>query len=104
MLEKAAKEIQELVGHSQTVQWSASLREVFVGVLILSINGDVGTKEGCHAVIEQLAKREERLDTLVNCAGVQVPWKELVDPRDGERENQDTRARLSLQRKAFYGS
>ena len=81
-------------------------REVFVGALILSINGDVGTKEGCHAVIDQLVQREERLDTLVNCAGVQVPWKELVDPRDGERETktQDTRARLSIQRKAFYGS
>ncbi|KAF4460866.1 short chain dehydrogenase reductase [Fusarium albosuccineum] len=46
-----------------------------IGGSIRTIQGDVQTKEGCRLIVEAMQAHESHIDTLVNCAGVNSPWR-----------------------------
>ncbi|KAF3399708.1 Rhamnolipids biosynthesis 3-oxoacyl-[acyl-carrier-protein] reductase [Talaromyces pinophilus] len=46
-----------------------------IGGDIHIIQGDVQTAEGCKAIVESVAAKESYIDTLINCAGVNSPWR-----------------------------
>ncbi|ORY31034.1 hypothetical protein BCR39DRAFT_527959 [Naematelia encephala] len=45
------------------------------GGLVIPIQGDVATKEGVLKIVDAIKDKEEKIDTLVNCAGVMRGWK-----------------------------
>lgn len=42
------------------------------------IQGDISTKSGVLKIVEQIKAKEEKMDCLVNCAGVSSPWKNPI--------------------------
>lgn len=43
------------------------------------------TKEGCVKIVDAVKSQESHVDTLVNCAGVNSPWRvHANDHNDGE--------------------
>ncbi|CAG9983463.1 unnamed protein product [Clonostachys byssicola] len=46
-----------------------------IGGDIHTIQGDVQTKKGCQAIVEAVKAQESHVDTLINCAGVNSPWR-----------------------------
>ncbi|KAK8847354.1 hypothetical protein IAR55_005211 [Kwoniella newhampshirensis] len=46
-----------------------------IGGDIVTIQGDVSTKEGCKAIADAIGAKEPKLDVLINCAGVMKAWR-----------------------------
>ncbi|KAI1458506.1 putative short-chain dehydrogenase [Annulohypoxylon moriforme] len=46
-----------------------------IGGDIHVIPGDVQTKTGCQKIAEAVKAKETHIDTLINCAGVNSPWR-----------------------------
>ena len=58
-------------------------------MLIKESHVDVQTKAGCEAIVAAIAAAgEKHIDTLINCAGVNSPWRVLAD--DHNDADQDT--------------
>ncbi|WRT64850.1 uncharacterized protein IL334_001786 [Kwoniella shivajii] len=53
-----------------------------IGGDIVSIQGDVSTKEGCKAIADAISAKESKVDVLINCAGVMRPWKSSISDHD----------------------
>ena len=49
-----------------------------------SIVGDVATKDGCTQIADAIKAKEDKLDVLINCAGIIKPYKQTAHPFDGE--------------------
>ncbi|KAH8169820.1 short chain dehydrogenase domain-containing protein [Sarocladium implicatum] len=50
-----------------------------IGGDIHTIQGDQQSKAGCKAIYDAVAAKESKIDTLVNCAGVNSPWRVTAD-------------------------
>lgn len=48
--------------------------------------GDVSVKSGVQAVIEKLETMTPVLDTLINCAGISIPWKNPSNKHEDPEE------------------
>ncbi|CAK7211169.1 hypothetical protein SEUCBS140593_001078 [Sporothrix eucalyptigena] len=46
-----------------------------IGGDIHTIQGDVQTEEGCKAIVAAIEAKEDHIDTLINNAGVNSPWR-----------------------------
>nr|ODN92865.1 hypothetical protein L204_05034 [Cryptococcus depauperatus CBS 7855] len=57
-----------------------------IGGDIVSIKGDVSTKEGCSAIANAFAAKESKLDVLINCAGVLRGWQTGVKDHNNADE------------------
>ncbi|WVW78559.1 hypothetical protein I302_100515 [Kwoniella bestiolae CBS 10118] len=53
-----------------------------IGGDIVTIQGDVSTKEGCKAIADAVKAKEEKIDVLINCAGVIRGWKTPIENHD----------------------
>ncbi|KAI9638260.1 uncharacterized protein MKK02DRAFT_42651 [Dioszegia hungarica] len=49
---------------------------------IVTLQGDVATKEGCTKIADAIKEKESKLDVLVNCAGVGNAYKKPAHPDD----------------------
>ncbi|KAI5865653.1 putative short-chain dehydrogenase [Durotheca rogersii] len=57
-----------------------------IGGDIHAIQGDVQTKVGCQKIVEVVKEKESHIDTLINCAGVNSPWRvDANDPNDADQ-------------------
>ncbi|RSH89689.1 hypothetical protein EHS25_002240 [Saitozyma podzolica] len=68
-----------IVGRRQHVL-DATAREI--GGDIICVKGDVSTKDGAEDVIQQVKKAVTVLDTVINCAGISIPFKRPSDNLD----------------------
>jgi NAD(P)-dependent dehydrogenase (short-subunit alcohol dehydrogenase family) len=59
-----------------------------------SLPGDVGTKSSVDAVVTALEKLESHVDVLINCAGVNRPWKQEAAQFDGQHNDPDAVEKL----------
>ncbi|KAI0884337.1 putative short-chain dehydrogenase [Annulohypoxylon maeteangense] len=50
------------------------------------IQGDVQTKAGCQKIAEAVQAQETHIDTLINCAGVNSPWRVTAKDHDNPDE------------------
>ncbi|KAM5346306.1 hypothetical protein ACJ41O_009311 [Fusarium nematophilum] len=48
---------------------------VQIGGDIHTIQGDVQSKVGCQKIVDAIKVSESHIDTLINCAGVNSPWR-----------------------------
>ncbi|RSH95506.1 hypothetical protein EHS25_000598 [Saitozyma podzolica] len=46
-----------------------------IGGDIHVVQGDVQTREGCLEIVNAVKANEDHIDTLINCAGVNSPWR-----------------------------
>ncbi|KAI2463767.1 putative short-chain dehydrogenase [Annulohypoxylon bovei var. microspora] len=57
-----------------------------IGGDIHVIQGDVQTKAGCQKLVEAVRAKETRIDTLINCAGVNSPWRVTANDHNNPDE------------------
>ncbi|PYH92065.1 NAD(P)-binding protein [Aspergillus ellipticus CBS 707.79] len=60
----------ELPSHAQSNPNSRLNTRATLGGQVIPIQGDVGSKEGCAKLVEQISQSESRIDLLVNSAGL----------------------------------
>ncbi|KAK4684436.1 hypothetical protein P7C73_g5740, partial [Tremellales sp. Uapishka_1] len=53
-----------------------------LGELVIPIQGDLSTKGGAKAMADQIASKTSVIDTLINCAGVSVPFKKATSQHE----------------------
>ncbi|ORX38888.1 putative short chain dehydrogenase/reductase [Kockovaella imperatae] len=57
-----------------------------MGGEVIPLQGDVSTKAAVQTIAEAFGAKEERLDSLINCAGISKPWRtEIKDHNDPEQ-------------------
>ncbi|KAI1446932.1 putative short-chain dehydrogenase [Annulohypoxylon stygium] len=61
-----------IVGRRQDALETAAKQ---IGGDIHVIQGDVQTKAGCQGIVDAVKQKENHIDTLINCAGVNSPWR-----------------------------
>ncbi|WWC86996.1 uncharacterized protein L201_001878 [Kwoniella dendrophila CBS 6074] len=49
---------------------------------VVTIQGDVSTKEGCKAIADAISAKESKIDVLINCAGVMAGWRSKITNHD----------------------
>jgi NAD(P)-dependent dehydrogenase (short-subunit alcohol dehydrogenase family) len=59
--------------------------------------GDVGSKEQVDAAVTALEKLEDHVDVLINCAGINRPWKKEASKFDGQHNDPDAVEQLLWQ-------
>ncbi|KAL1902328.1 hypothetical protein Sste5346_001304 [Sporothrix stenoceras] len=57
-----------------------------IGGDVHTIQGDVQTEEGCKAIVAAVQAKEDHIDTLINNAGVNSPWR--VQAKDHNNADQ----------------
>lgn len=62
--------------------------------LIFRLAGDVGSKALVDRVVTELEKLETHVDVLINCAGVNRPWKDEAAKFDGQHNDPDAVEKL----------
>ncbi|KAI1100145.1 putative short-chain dehydrogenase [Jackrogersella minutella] len=61
-----------ITGRRQDVLVTAAKQ---IGGDVHVVQGDVQTKAGCQKIVEVVKAKESHIDTLINCAGVNSPWR-----------------------------
>ncbi|RXK37484.1 hypothetical protein M231_05205 [Tremella mesenterica] len=72
VLSKAAEEINQEFGKS--------------GGCVIPVKGDISTKAGAKAIVDIIGSKETHVDTLVNNAAIQVPWKNPITTVEGHND------------------
>ncbi|ORY28186.1 hypothetical protein BCR39DRAFT_535920 [Naematelia encephala] len=68
-----------IVGRRKAVL-EATAKEI--GGDVVCIQGDVSSKQGVEAIMKEVGEVTCTLDTLVNCAGISIPWKNPSDAHE----------------------
>jgi NAD(P)-dependent dehydrogenase (short-subunit alcohol dehydrogenase family) len=63
-------------------------------MLILRLPGDVGSKDKVDEVVTALEKLEDRVDVLINCAGINRAWKKEAAQYDNQHNDPDAVEKL----------
>lgn len=60
----------------------------------MRLPGDVGSKAKVDEFVTALEKLENHVDVLINCAGINRPWKAEASPFDGQHNDPDAVEKL----------
>ncbi|RYN59188.1 hypothetical protein AA0114_g1916 [Alternaria tenuissima] len=61
---------------------------------VIPLPGDVGSKQRVDELVNGLQKLEDHIDVLINCAGINRPWKAEASEFDGRHNDPDAVEKL----------